>query len=290
MSSLPPPSNTRLVTIVAQVDHGKTTLADSLIESNGIISERMAGDIRFLDSLSEEQRRGITMRASAIGLRHLHKKPKQKKEEEMVIHLIDSPGHVDFSAEVTSSLLLCDGAILVIDVVEGMCARTHMILREAYAHELTPILILNKIDRLCLDLCLTPSEAYIRLRSLIEQVNATAAAMILTKHPNTEKEEWNFDPCKGNVIFASAFYGWGFSVPSLARSLFQSKRIGLKPQVLKQYLFSDCKFNHETNKLTKWKQNNTYDAIPIFAEYALKPIWDIYEGVDSSATEIGMSR
>lgn len=321
---LPPPTNTRLVTIVAQVDHGKTTLADSLIESNGIISERMAGSIRFLDSLSEEQRRGITMRASAIGLRHAYNVPRRKaskqqsnnkndnnnkesNKQEMVIHLIDSPGHVDFSAEVTSSLLLCDGALLVVDAVEGMCARTHMILREAYAHELVPILILNKIDRLCLDLCLTPTEAYMRLRDLIENVNAAAAAMIISKkhqdaeakgetyNPEEEDDnhEWNFDPAKGNVIFASAFYGWGFSAQSLARSLFQSKTIALKPQMLKQYLFADCKYNKDTNKMMKWKPGSGHgsdDNMPVFAEYALKPLWDIFEGVDTAGGVVGISR
>ena len=133
---LPPPASTRLLTIVAHVDHGKTTLADSLVESNGIISERLAGSIRYLDSLEEEQKRGITMRCSAIGLRHRYCPNPKADAQNVVVHLIDSPGHVDFSAEVTTSLLACDGALLVVDAVEGMCARTHNILREAYAAQL----------------------------------------------------------------------------------------------------------------------------------------------------------
>ena len=175
---LPPPSLTRLLTIVAHVDHGKTTLADSLVESNGIISERHAGSLRYLDSLEEEQKRGITMRCSAIGLRHRYSPPKAADPQDVVVHLIDSPGHVDFSVEVTTSLLACDGALLVVDAVEGMCARTHNILREAYAAQLVPVLVINKVDRLCTDLGLGCNEAYIRLRALIESVNAACAAMI----------------------------------------------------------------------------------------------------------------
>jgi ribosome assembly protein 1 len=123
-----PPSQTRLVTIAAHVDHGKTTLADNLIESNGIISERLAGTVRYLDSDPEEQRRGITIHSSAIGLKHTVKSnSKESNNTSMLIHLLDSPGHSDFSLEVTSALAACDNCLLVVDAVEGMCARTHQV-------------------------------------------------------------------------------------------------------------------------------------------------------------------
>jgi ribosome assembly protein 1 len=232
-----------------------------------------------------------------------------------VIHLIDSPGHVDFSFEVTSSLLLCDGALLVVDAVEGMCARTHSILREAYAHELVPVLVINKIDRLCTDLCLTPTEAYVRLRGLVESINAAAAAMIISYsvnsstntstsmdstnpsqpqelQPSPRQEEgdngyFNFDPNRGNVVFASALHGWGFTVPSLARSLFRSKMVPIKPPVMRQYLFGDFKYHSDTSKITKWK--NQSSDVPMFAEFALAPLWDIYEGVSGSAAAMGIA-
>jgi ribosome assembly protein 1 len=103
------PAQTRLITIAAHVDHGKTTLADSLIEHNGLIGERLAGTLRYLDSDPEEQRRGITMRSSAIGLKHEKSaSPAGNKKaaaassnaqslpsDSYIIHLVDSPGHTD---------------------------------------------------------------------------------------------------------------------------------------------------------------------------------------------------
>ena len=283
-----PPKQTRLVTICAHVDHGKTTLADNLIESNGIISERLAGTLRYLDSLEEEQRRGITMRASAIGLRHKHRSKPKEDPVNIIVHLLDSPGHTDFSTEVSSSLQCCDGCLLVVDAVEGMCARTHQVVREAQAHQLVPILVINKIDRLCTGLCLTPTEAYLRLRSLIESVNAACAAMLTSKRAMTEdhheeSEEWMFEPAKGNVIFASALYGWGFTVPLLGRSLFRQKIVPIKAMVLKQYLFGD--FKYKDGKIVKWKPESS--DVPLFGEFALQPIWELYEGVASASAACG---
>ena len=308
---LPPPESTRLVTIIAHVDHGKTTLADNLVESNGIISERLAGTLRYLDSDAEEQRRGITMRASAIGLRHLYNPPKlaQKGNQvsnpseprQMVVHLIDSPGHVDFSAEVTSSLLLCDSAILVVDAVEGLCARTHSLVREAYMHQMVPVLVVNKVDRLCTELGLDPTESYVRLRELIESMNAVCASMINSATPGgecdsaacderreVEEMAWNFDPVRGNVVFASALHGWGFTVPTLARSLFKTKTIPMKPPMLRQYLFGDFKYNYKSGKVLKWKPSGGGSGEPMFAEFALAPLWEIYEGISQAASSVGM--
>ena len=296
-----PPEQTRLVTICAHVDHGKTTLADNLIESNGIISERLAGTIRYLDSLEEEQRRGITMRASAIGLKHKYISNKQPDGQDIIVHLLDSPGHSDFSTEVSSSLQCCDGTLLVVDAVEGMCARTHQVIREAHSHQLVPILVINKVDRLCTKLCLSPIEAYLRLRNLIETINAACSAMLVSMRADLESNDeagldtskqdeaedaiWTFEPQKGNVVFASALYGWGFSVPALCRSLFRNKVLTVKPVVLKQYLFGD--FKYKDGKVLKWKQDNAEE--PLFAEFALQPLWEIYEGVAAAAAASGFS-
>ena len=151
------PNKIKNICIMAHVDHGKTTLADSLVASNGIISSKLVGKLRYLDSRPDEQLRGITMKSSLITLLHVYQK------QDFVINLIDSPGHVDFASEVSTAVRLCDGAIVVIDVVEGVCPQTRSALSTAYVEGLKPILVLNKIDRLLTEIKLSPLDAYIHL-------------------------------------------------------------------------------------------------------------------------------
>ncbi|KAI2088102.1 Cytoplasmic GTPase/eEF2-like protein (ribosomal biogenesis) [Ophidiomyces ophidiicola] len=157
-------------------DHGKTSLTDSLIATNGIISPKLAGKIRYLDSRPDEQLRGITMESSAISLYFsmLRKSAPDvaPEKKEYLINLIDSPGHIDFSSEVSTASRLCDGALVLVDVVEGVCSQTVTVLRHAWVEQLKPILVFNKIDRLVTEWKMSPVEAYSHLSRLLEQVNA----------------------------------------------------------------------------------------------------------------------
>lgn len=157
-------------------DHGKTSLTDALLATNGIISPKLAGKIRYLDSRPDEQLRGITMESSAISLyfsmlrrQNAESPPAQK---EYLINLIDSPGHIDFSSEVSTASRLCDGALVLVDAVEGVCSQTVTVLRQTWTEHLKPLLVINKIDRLVTELKMTPGEAYVHLSKLLEQVNA----------------------------------------------------------------------------------------------------------------------
>ena len=157
-------------------DHGKTSLTDALIATNGIISPKLAGKIRFLDSRPDEQLRGITMESSAISLyfsmlkRSAPDAAPEKKE--YLINLIDSPGHIDFSYEVSTASRLCDGAVVLVDAVEGVCSQTVTVLRQTWIEKLKPLLVINKMDRLITELKMSPGEAYTHLNKLLEQVNA----------------------------------------------------------------------------------------------------------------------
>ena len=153
----------RNICILAHVDHGKTSLSDSLLATNGIISQRMAGKVRYLDSREDEQLRGITMESSAISLyfkvMRLQKGSDDPEIKEHLINLIDSPGHIDFSSEVSTSSRLCDGAVVLVDVVEGVCSQTVNVLRQCWIDKLKPLLVINKIDRLITEWRLSPLEA-----------------------------------------------------------------------------------------------------------------------------------
>jgi ribosome assembly protein 1 len=166
-------NNIRNISVVAHVDHGKTTLTDSLIASNGIFSQRNAGKIRYMDFTPEEQQRGITMKSASISLVF----SKKNEEDKFLINLIDSPGHLDFTQEVSSALRVTDGCIVLIDAVEGVCIQTRIVLRQAWKERVKPVLMVNKIDKLFTKLNMTISEAYNHLKKVMTEINMISSEL-----------------------------------------------------------------------------------------------------------------
>ena len=184
--------------IIAHIDHGKTTLTDSLLAGAGLLSPKMAGTARVLDYLEEEQKRKITIKTANISLLY----------RSHVINLVDTPGHVDFTGKVTRALRAIDGAVVVVDAVEGIMAQTEVVTRQAFEERVRPVLFINKVDRLITELQLTAEQVEKKLQHVIGSFND----LIELYGEEGFREKWKVDPAKGSVAFGSALHGWGFTL------------------------------------------------------------------------------
>jgi ribosome assembly protein 1 len=272
-------------------------LTDSLLASNGVISVKQAGKLRYLDSREDEQERGITMESSAISLIYDSKSHEGQDYSRYLINLIDSPGHVDFSSQVITATRLCDGALVLVDAVEGVCTQTIAVLRQAKEESLKPILVINKIDRLIVELKMSTNEAAIWLNRLVEQVNACQASLYrseyfvqdaekelenlnLTSNTNLKLEKFDqFCPTKGNVIFSSATDNWAFRLSSFAEKY--SKKLGVPAEKFLTFLFDSELFFDSKNK--RVVPRATAERLEIstekclFAQFVLDNLWAVYE-------------
>lgn len=199
------PEMVRNTSIIAHVDHGKTTLSDSLLAAAGIISEQRAGQQLALDSWELEQKRQMTVFASNISLAH------EFNGKEYLVNLIDTPGHIDFSGAVTRSLRAVDGALVVVDAVEGPMTQTETVLMQALRERVKPILFINKVDRLIKEIKLTPEEIQRRFGKIILRVNT----LIEKYAPADHKKDWQVKVENGSVAFGSALHKWGLNLPHM---------------------------------------------------------------------------
>jgi len=198
----------RNFSVIAHVDHGKTTMSDSLLSGCGIISPSVAGEALALDTMDMEQKRGITINSTNITLYHEH------ENTPFVFNMIDTPGHVDFNTRVSRSLRAIDGAVVVSDAVEGVMTQTETVTRQALEELVRPVLYINKIDRLVKELRLTPEKMQEHLIGVIREFNAL---IDLYAEPEL-KDKWKVSIQDNSIAFGSAKDRWAFSAATSKKS------------------------------------------------------------------------
>src|SRR2546426_194421 len=198
----------RNIGTAAHIDHGKTTLSDSLIAGAGMISEELAGQQLFMDYDEQEQARGITINAAIASMVH------DFEGGQYLINLIDTPGHVDFGGDVTRAMRAIDGVIILVDSVEGIMPQTETVIRQALKERVRPALFINKVDRLVNELKISPDQMQQRFTKIITEVNNRIRKWL----PEDMGEKWMVHVEGGSVAFGSAYHKWALSVPFMKKS------------------------------------------------------------------------
>jgi len=265
-------NNIRNMSVIAHVDHGKSTLTDSLVAAAGIIAIAQAGDARIMDTRKDEQDRGITIKSTGISLyfnlADYVPLPTEASGRDFLVNLIDSPGHVDFSSEVTAALRVTDGALVVVDCVEGVCVQTETVLRQALGERIVPVLTINKLDRAFLELQLEHEAMFQNFQRVIESANVIIA---------TYREEVMGDlqvyPEKGTVAFSAGLHGWAFTLNQFARMY--SSKFGVDQEKMRTRLWGDSFFDLDTKS---WVKSATgKNCKRAFNQFVLDPIQKIFD-------------
>ncbi|CAF0733227.1 unnamed protein product [Didymodactylos carnosus] len=279
------PLNIRNMCVIAHVDHGKSTLTDALVCKAGIITEAQAGNRRFTDSREDEQERGITIKSSAVSMYYELDEnvlgSLKRDGNGFLVNLIDSPGHVDFSSEVTTALRVTDGALLVVDCVSGVSVQTETVLRQALSERVQLTLIINKVDRCILEQKLQPEELYQKMSSIIQKVNSLVATYRTDEQEKIYDDD-HFDPCKGNVAFGAGKQCWAFTIPQFA-SFYAEKWSKQTKEKVAQKLWGETYFDNDTKKWLTYeemivarKDRPTGTIERGFCQHILKPIYRLF--------------
>ena len=290
--------NIRSMSVIAHVDHGKTTLTDSLVQKAGIISAKAAGGARYTDTRKDEAERGITIKSTGISMffeydtaagqpggMSADEEAEQKKamedkmdadsnvkitENSYLINLIDSPGHVDFSSEVTAALRVTDGALVVVDTIDGVCVQTETVLRQAISERVRPCLMVNKVDRALLELQLPAEELYQAFCRSIESVN-----VIVAMYNDEALGDVQVDPRKGTVAFGSGLHQWAFTLKRFARTY--GAKFGVPEEKMMDKLWGDWYFDAGRKVWTSQNKDGSLERA--FCQFIATPITTLFEAI-----------
>ncbi|KAL5365760.1 P-loop containing nucleoside triphosphate hydrolase protein [Aspergillus floccosus] len=274
------PEQIRNIAIVGHLHHGKTAFMDMLVNQTHDLSERLekrAGtrkeeQLRYTDVHFLERERGLSIKSAPMSLVLQGTKGKSH-----LFNILDTPGHVNFVDEVASSVRLADGVVLVVDIVEGVQANTEQIIKHAVLEDMPLTLVVNKMDRLILELKIPPNDAYFKLKHVIEEVNTVIENVL----PG-QGEKKRLSPERGNVAFASASMGWCFTLQSFAK-MYAETYPQIETSDFALRLWGDIFFNPRSRKFTrKGVEENSKRS---FVKFVLEPIYKLYSHTISESPE-----
>ncbi|KAK3044387.1 hypothetical protein LTS18_001418, partial [Coniosporium uncinatum] len=274
------PEQIRNIALAGHLHHGKTAFMDMLVKETHDLQERLekktgkARDeqLRYTDAHILERERGLSIKSAPMSL-----VLQSTKGKSHLVNIIDTPGHVDFADEVAASLRLADGVILIVDVIEGVQANTEQIIKHAILEDLPLTLVINKMDRLILELKLPPKDAYFKLKHVVEQVNTVIEDTIPGRG-----ETRRVSPEKGNVAFACSEMGWCFTLQSFAK-MYSDSYEGIDAPEFARRLWGDIFYNPGSRKFTrKGREEKSQRA---FVHWVLEPIYKLYSNTISKNPE-----
>jgi len=254
------PKRIRNVATSSHVHHGKTTLTDNLMGGAGMIAEEMAGKVMFTWFDEQERRRQLTIYGANVSMVH------EYDNEDYLINLVDTPGHVDFGGDVTRAMRAVDGTIVLVDAVESIMPQTETVFRQALREYVKPVLFINKTDRLIKELRLNSEQMMQKFEEIVRDVN-----ILIQKYAPPEfRDKWLVNVQDGSVGIGSAYKRWAISIPYMQKTGVTFKDIidltlaGKEDELAKKaplhQVVLDMIINHLPNPLEAQK-------------YRLKKIW-----------------
>jgi elongation factor 2 len=235
--------NIRNIATSAHIHHGKTALTDNLLAASGYMAAKSAGDLEAGMATwqhSDEQERLMTVDAANVSMVH------EFHGEEYLINLIDTPGHVDFSGNVTRAMRAIDGTIVLVCAVEGIMPQTETVIKQALRERVKPVLFINKVDRLMKEMKLTPESMQQRFVKIIKEFNDLISKIAEPEY----KEKWLVNINDGSVAFGSARENWALSVPFMKKKAITFKDI-----------FALYEMNEQEKKDWVWKNAPLYEVL-----------------------------
>src|SRR5271156_3674114 len=274
------PEQIRNIAFAGHLHHGKTAFVDMLVMQTHDLQERLDKrvgrrrdeQLRYTDTHFLERERGLSIKCAPMSLVLQGTRGKSH-----LFNILDTPGHVNFVDEVAASLRLVDGVVLVVDVVEGGQINTEQVIRHAVLEDLPLTLVVNKMDRLILELKLPPTDAYFKLKHVVEEVNT-----VIENTLPGQGEKRRLSPEKGNVAFACSSMDWVFTLPSFSR-MYAETFPKVDAAEFGRRLWGDIFYNPRSRKFTRKGMEERSKRT--FVNFVLEPVYKLYSHTISESPE-----